>query len=567
MSTVFKLSLLSLIILFAGKNLLKAQAHANDYLFFNDGAEINIQSGCLVTVQGDATINGNGQSGFTHLTHNGMLWVQGNVYGDNAFSQKGEGTLRLQNKTSLYVAPYETENYQVIAGGFAVKGGTSTVGSENDGSFYNLELGNRAGLVFIGANTDVRGSVDFNPGAVTVDDNIVPPNGTANRIITYAPGDGTEPVAPPENGGSYPYVFGIMDPVPGFLAFKNISNDLEANAPVSDNAYIQGKLRRAIAPQGGDYGFPVGLEPSESNVDSKGIQYAMMEHTSNNYGVITGFFQRRISNDADYNNECNVTVDAAYSGNSHGQWFFSAPEGGTGEYTLTVFPQNYDLASTVNGPSNIYFITKNNAKQGSDCSDTPEGLTRTGLNGLGYFGFAGGRTALPAKEFSMKLNNTNTYIHITWATVNEINTKLFIVERSYDGQVFESITTQPAVGAGNGNYSYNDYTAYNGYLYYRIKMQDFDGAYAYTRVEQILLGNKADISLYPNPAKEKIMLNIEPSLLRSNKEVRIYDILGRLLKQQPITQITTEIDLTSFKYGMYILRFDDGKVLRFIKGK
>src|SRR6218665_3290758 len=105
MVSIFKFFILALIALFAGNNFLKAQAHVNDHLFFNNGAEVNVQSGCLITVQGDVTINGNGQSGFTHLTHNGMLWVQGNVYGDNAFSQKGEGTLRLQNKTSLYAAP------------------------------------------------------------------------------------------------------------------------------------------------------------------------------------------------------------------------------------------------------------------------------------------------------------------------------------------------------------------------------------------------------------------------------------------------------------------------------
>ncbi|MEI9954782.1 MAG: hypothetical protein WDM90_00360 [Ferruginibacter sp.] len=102
------------------------------------------------------TNNQAGVTGITHLTNNGFIWVQGNIYGDNAFKQAGTGTLRLQNKTALYAAPYASETYQVIQGGYRVNGGKAKIADTDDGSFYNLELDNQGGQVFVKTNTDVR---------------------------------------------------------------------------------------------------------------------------------------------------------------------------------------------------------------------------------------------------------------------------------------------------------------------------------------------------------------------------------------------------------------------------
>ena len=111
------------------------------------------------------------------------------MYSDNLFQQRGGGTTRLINDD------VNSGEMQFISGSYAVRGGQAAIGV-NDGSFYNLELSNDQGVVWLngtGNVADVRNNVDFNgPGAATV-----------NRIITH------DPAAIPTNGSGYTAVFGV----------------------------------------------------------------------------------------------------------------------------------------------------------------------------------------------------------------------------------------------------------------------------------------------------------------------------------------------------------------------
>ena len=57
-----------------------AQVHANGNLWYNNGAEVYVGAGTLVTVSGDVTNNGAGITPVdAHLDNNGFMWVQGNL--------------------------------------------------------------------------------------------------------------------------------------------------------------------------------------------------------------------------------------------------------------------------------------------------------------------------------------------------------------------------------------------------------------------------------------------------------------------------------------------------------
>lgn len=380
-----------------------SQSHSNDALWYNNGAEVTLTSDALLTVQGDFTTNGAGQSG-THLTNNGFVWVQGNVYGDANFKQAGTGTLRLQNKTSLYAAPYANDAYQVISGGYAVKGGQAAIGAANDGSFFALELDNSNGVVYIKNDVDVRGSVNFKPASKTVAGQAIAPNGVVNRLITHDP---AQPL--PTTGSAYAAVFGLMNATATLDSLKN--NTITANNSLEsavDNGYVQGKLRRAI-PAGGatNLGFPLGLEPGTGN--GQGVQYARMTFAANTHDVITGYFDKGLSNAATYAAQCNGNPDYFY-GTTHGQWgFTSAGNDVTSQYSMSIYPQHY---GTVTRES--YFITKDNAIDGNsnECGTDPIGLTRGGLTGFtggvaGFstFGFAGAQIIYPDLTLTIDIAN------------------------------------------------------------------------------------------------------------------------------------------------------------------
>lgn len=532
-----------------------AQAHINDNLWYNNGAAVTVQPGTLITVQGDMTNNGATVTGITHLNNNGFIWLQGNAYGDNAFKQTGTGTLRLQNKTALYTAPYAGETYQVIQGGYRVNGGQSAIAGTTDGSVYDLELDNQAGYVFVKTNTDVRNSVDFKPASVTVDGNTIAPNGVINRILTYDPGSSASPASAPSNGANYTAVFGMMNNAGGLGNFKNLSTNLAANTTVSDNAYIQGKLRRALnTATGGSYGFPMGLEPGTSSTSARGIQYAVLNFTANNYDVLTGYFQQGSDNTvAAPGTVCSLAGGFQYYGSSnHGEWIFSPQSSSTESYDLTIYPQDYGTLS-----STKFFITKDNAVPvpgTQSCGISPDGLNVTGIKGFSEFGFAGGNVLVPVKLLSFTGQMNHCIASLNWKVADEQNLLNYQLQYSLTGYDFSYAGTLLPAGT-NSNYQLKHTPSQPGKIIYRLKMTDVDGQVSYSNIVTLYNNcGSAEISVFPNPA------NTATTIwgAKAGSGISLYNTAGSLLLQKKANGSgMDELDLSRLPEAVYIVKIID----------
>ncbi|PLW94476.1 MAG: hypothetical protein C0592_02665 [Marinilabiliales bacterium] len=145
---------------------------------------------------------------------------------------------------------------------------------------------------------------------------------------------------------------------------------------------------------------------------------------------------------------------------------------------------------------------------------------------------------------------------VNWRTASEVNNDYFTIERSLDGEIFESIGT--VEGAGNSNsvirYSFIDEDpGTDEMVFYRIKQTDFDGASSYSKVVsvnlQINLDNMLDI--YPNPATDIINIDADASLLYNF--YRIYNINGEVVASGIIEQHHMELNTSEFAEGMYYL--------------
>jgi Fe-S cluster assembly scaffold protein SufB len=225
----FKTSTLLQITLFS--SFLGTVCAQHNYEFFNNGALVHVQAGAEIHVNGDVH---NYQS-IGRLENNGLIVCQGNMYSDNQFQQRGTGTTRLRNNN------VNAGQVQFINGSYAVRGGQSQIGV-NDGSFFNLELANDQGIVWLNGSgyvADVRNVVDFNGVGAPV----------VNRIVT------ANPTALPANGSNYPAVFGIMNPTAGHGSALDNTVVTNGNNSGVDNGYVQGKLRRAVSAAGGIYNF------------------------------------------------------------------------------------------------------------------------------------------------------------------------------------------------------------------------------------------------------------------------------------------------------------------------
>lgn len=490
--------------------------HNNE--FYNDGALVHIQNNAEVHVWGDVHMMGaTGQ-----LENNGLLKTQGDMYSDANFQQSGTGTTRIEN------SDVNIGQTQRISGSYAVRGTGSANKGVDDGSFYNLELANDQGIVWLEVSAtagstryvaDVRNSVNFGAG------------GTVNRIIT------ADPSAIPTNGSGYGAVFGVMNETAGLGAMNNNTVSLFGNSSGTDIGYVQGNLRRQIAAGGGAYGYVLGLEPAGAGAQ-RGMQYARIDFGANTYDVVEGYFESGLSNAiAGSPVECSGYDIDYFGGNDHGQWIFDNPTGGAGSYEMWIWPQDDNYPTKA-----VWFVTKDNAIDGTPdmCGTSPVGLSRSGFNGFSSFDAAAGDIILETELTDLTATPVeNRFIRVDWTTEKESDVDYFIIERSTDNNNFEAITTHTAVGNSLVPQSYfiDDQAVVPGVnYYYRIKIMNVDGTYEYTYVVVASLeedGNIENVSVFPNPigGENNVTLEIR-ALTDQDIHIVVYDAIGQRVYDQ-----------------------------------
>jgi len=220
---------------------------------------------------------------------------------------------------------------------------------------------------------------------------------------------------------------------------------------------------------------------------------------------------------------------------------------------------NYTEGLTVKGIDDIYLA---GAFSGSLNIYPPPGALY--LNGMydrfnsfvvHYATAAGGSLPLTLLNFSAVSNES--HVQLQWQTTNEQNIAQFAIERSANGQTFETIgTANPANNAGLKNdYTFTDYQPLSGTSFYRLKITDHDGPTTYSRIIPVRKQvNGQALEVFPNPAKDVMNVHLdvnEPTVLK------ILDASGRIWKQQPVNftgNITFQLDLQSLPSGNYYLQ-------------
>lgn len=210
-------------------------------------------------------------------------------------------------------------------------------------------------------------------------------------------------------------------------------------------------------------------------------------------------------------------------------------------------------------------------------------LFRLELNGTGYqgtsFNFktidaAGSESAnagytitwnapLPVNLVSFSVNqDENNIVRLYWKTASEANASHFLLERSGNAREWLPIKDVLAAGETKNLTEYNelDNNPLPGRSYYRLKMVDKDGSYAYSRIISLNLQNRQDaLSVYPNPSTGRLFVkDVDYSSVES------VSILNTKGQQVLISNTLTEqgIDLSSVPNGIYSIqiRKTDGKI-------
>ncbi|MCU0321820.1 MAG: T9SS type A sorting domain-containing protein [Chitinophagaceae bacterium] len=164
-----------------------------------------------------------------------------------------------------------------------------------------------------------------------------------------------------------------------------------------------------------------------------------------------------------------------------------------------------------------------------------------------------GNEALPVSIKSFTASITGSSNQLTWSTASELNNKGFDVQRqSKNGGEWESL------GFVNGTNRATTYTFKDNNplvnSFYRLRQVDMDGKATYSKVVSINNRMKDKIIISPNPATDKVIINLNQiDLSNLTVTASLYDLTGkRVLSKNAITG-TFELDLSSLSKGIYSL--------------
>ncbi len=180
--------------------------------------------------------------------------------------------------------------------------------------------------------------------------------------------------------------------------------------------------------------------------------------------------------------------------------------------------------------------------------------------------------ALPVTlvSFSGQKNNENQNV-LKWTTAGESDFERFEVQRSEDAVSFEKIgdvygkaanmSAGPQSVPALAEYVFTDWSP--GYFnYYRLKMIDLDGSYAYSRILAIEnAGEQAFVgSFYPNPSSGKVRVDV--SAPESGRwTLTVFDISGKSIAKRSydLRKGKNTITLEHLAEGINLVRFEHGR--------
>ena len=147
-----------------------------------------------------------------------------------------------------------------------------------------------------------------------------------------------------------------------------------------------------------------------------------------------------------------------------------------------------------------------------------------------------------------------------WSTLSESNTSHFVIERSFDGQVYAPVGRVEAVGESQQIQAYQftdrEQPLQQGTLYYRLAQIDLDGSMSYSVVRSVRVEPSFHLqaNCYPNPTSNWVNLSWESS---EAVGLQVLGLQGQILLEQrfPATQRTAQVDLSHLPSGRYILQF------------
>jgi len=178
-------------------------------------------------------------------------------------------------------------------------------------------------------------------------------------------------------------------------------------------------------------------------------------------------------------------------------------------------------------------------------------------------GFQTNCSILPTTGGRLRAKNTNDGIQLAWHSFQENPDVKYILERSFDAKNYVAIADYTALN--KDEYKHLDGAPFVGKNYYRIKIVEASGSFYYTNVASADWGNKAALSIYPNPASDKVNVTFSTDFAQDQTvTVKVLNMMGSQVKNKNYTLVggerNLEINTQDLPEGLYLLEIKIGDV-------
>lgn len=170
---------------------------------------------------------------------------------------------------------------------------------------------------------------------------------------------------------------------------------------------------------------------------------------------------------------------------------------------------------------------------------------------------------LPIQLHTLQAQLTDNATHLRWQTLSEINFDYFEIQKSIDGEYFNTIGYEKGRGSENTKTSYHfiDESPNEGTNYYRLKQIDLDGTFDYSKTVSVEKKAVIDFTLYPNPVKNNFYIKIPNEYIDNSLNIHIFDVTGQeFFVKYPIQTFENNLLLLQLNYmpsGIYFIQITD----------
>lgn len=150
-------------------------------------------------------------------------------------------------------------------------------------------------------------------------------------------------------------------------------------------------------------------------------------------------------------------------------------------------------------------------------------------------------------------NQASSAVQLKWSTATEQNNALYSVQHSTNGTDWKTVGTKEGNGSNSAvnYYSFTHQQPAEGVNYYRIRQEDIDGSYSYSKIISIIIEQKNHTAVYPNPVLRNAPLTIQ---LKTKGNAELYNAMGMLVFQKYLSAGVHSVLLPPLQSGLYQLK-------------